>query len=453
MSVIRSLVHDCRGSFAISFALTAVPIIFACGIAVDYSTAYMKHIELQSAADAAVLNAASSGEADKEKLKLIARNNFTANVTTQFGATATVTAVEVSDDNHITLSATATLPLTLAKIVWSKGISVSVKAQALAGSDDDVEVAMVLDTTYSMSGQKLTDLKSAANSLLTVFEKVDKKKTMAKFSIVPFSQYVNVGMSNRKEAWLDVLDDYSTTVQQCTTSKPVISQDCQTVSKTCTNDGVSYACTQKVCTNIVYGQPVTTCAAKTNTYKWSGCVGSRTNPLDVNDIDPSKKYPGLLNTTCGSALTTLTNDYKVLRNAIKAMVANNETYVAPGVMWGWNTLSNSVPFAQGKAYGDNVKKFMIIMTDGDNTKSPSYPGHGNSDKTKANTLMAKVCENARLKDVTIYTVGVGISGAAAVELAKCASKPEMAITIQDSGTLVKVFEDIASKILIPRLTM
>ncbi len=95
------------------------------------------------------------------------------------------------------------------------------------------------------------------------------------------------------------------------------------------NDGVPYTYNQKICSSTVYGDEIETCADKTTTYKWTGCVGSRTNPLDTQDISPDKKYPGLLNTSCGAAITTLTSDYTKLRAAIKAMVANDEPISRP----------------------------------------------------------------------------------------------------------------------------
>ncbi|MBX9458209.1 MAG: VWA domain-containing protein [Rhizobium sp.] len=453
MKALKALCGDDSGGFAIAMAIGAVPLLIACGVGLDYSTAFMKRSEMQNAADSAVLLAASSGVYDKVKLEEMATNVFYANLTTDFGTRPVITKFEVSEDRHITLIANANIPLTLGKIIWSKGIDIGVLSQAVSGSEDKVEIAMVLDTTYSMSGQKLTDLKSAANSLLDVFEKADADKSMARFSIVPFSRYVNVGMSNRSKSWLDVPDDYTKTYEKCTTSKPIISQDCKKVASTCSNDGVSYSCTKNVCTNQVYGPEEKTCKQQTDTYKWTGCVGSRNSPLDVKDSDPAKRYTGLLNTSCGSPITTLSNDYKALRAAIKAMTANNETYVAPGVLWGWNTLSASEPFTHGANATDDVKKFMIVMTDGANTKSPSYPKHDGSDAAKADTQMNAVCDNAESSKITIFTIGVGIDSKAAATLAKCATSPDKAFTVEDSAKLVDVFKDIAGQILTPRLTM
>jgi hypothetical protein len=314
----------------------------------------------------------------------------------------------------------------------------------------------VLDNTYSMTGQKLTDLKAAANALLDVFEKADAKRNKVRFSVVPFSRYVNVGMSYRKASWLSVRDDYVATYKVCSKYTPVISRsDCTTQKTTAYNDGVPYTYDQKICNTIVYGDEVETCINKTSTYTWSGCVGSRNNPLDTQDISPNKKYSGLMGTSCGAAVTRLTSDYATLRSAIGAMVANDETYIAPGVLWGWNTLSDSEPFTDGKAYDADVKKFIIVMTDGTNTVSPTYPAHTDTDVTKSNALMSTVCLNAKAKGVTIFTVAVGIdkSSSTAAELGKCASDADKAVLVEESTKLVSVFEGIAGQILTPRLTM
>ncbi|MBB1247984.1 TadE/TadG family type IV pilus assembly protein [Rhizobium sp. G21] len=434
MKTPTSMLVDRSGNFALMAALVATPVIMASGIAIDMITAYTTRTEMQNAADAAVLAAASSGETEPTVLETIAKNSFEANFKSAFASEVRITDFTVSSDNRITLKASARTPLTLAKIIRPDGIDVKILSQAQSGSEDDIEIALALDNTYSMTGQKLTDLKAASNALLDVFEKMDAKQKKARFSIVPFSRYVNVGMSYRNASWLDVKDDYSTTARVCTKSRPVVSQSgCTTEKKTGYNDGVPYTYDQKVCSNTVYGDEVETCSNKTTNYKWSGCVGSRTNPLDTQDISPDKKYPGLMNIKCGAAITTLTSDYTKLRAAIKAMVANDETYIAPGVLWGWNTLSQGEPFTDGKAYDADVKKFIIIMTDGTNTVSPTYPTHTKKDTVKSNTLMSTVCQNAKNKGVTIFTVAVGIdkSSSTAVELGKCASDADKAVLVQN----------------------
>lgn len=460
-SLVKRLLKEKAGNFAIMTALFAVPIIASAGIALDIMAAFNKQSEIQSAADTAVLTAASSGQTDEEKIKDIVRKAFFTNLTGMYGTKATINSITYTDGKYITMTATATVPLTLAKIIHPQGIPIQIRTQAVSGSDDTVEIAMVLDNTYSMSGQKITDLKAASNTLLDVFDKTldAKNKDKVRFSLVPFSTYVNVGLPNRNAKWLSVAADSSTstTTYQCSTNKPVISQTCVKTNKTCYNDGVPYSCTSTSCTNQVYGPPVTTCkdVTNTNTQKWNGCVGSRSNPNDVVDTDATgKKYTGLMNTSCGSPLVQLTNNYTTLRTAIKNMTPNNETYIQPGVIWGLNVLSPEEPFTDAAAYSDDTKKFMIIMTDGSNTRSPNYPTHNSTNTTTADNLMSTTCDNAKKKGITIFTIGVGIGNSTtANKLAACASDPSKAISVEDTSTLKQVFTDIARAILAVRLSI
>lgn len=453
---IAQLLRCQSGNFAVLTAVMAVPLLLMTGVAIDYHTASTQRSQLQEAADAAVLYAASSGETDPAKLQAMAEKAFHGNIPSSLAGSARVDHFEVTPDHHVSITVSAKAFILLTRLIKPEGLDISVLSQALAGSDDKIEVALVLDNTYSMYGQKLTDLKSASNSLVKIFENVDKTKNKVKIAVVPFSRYVNVGTSYRGSAWLNVPDDYSTTQNVCTTSKPVISQSgCTTTTKTGYNDGVPYTYKSTSCTSVVYGEPVKTCADKTSTYKWSGCVGSRKSPFDVVDTTGDEKYTGLLNTSCGAALLPLSNNYTSIRAAITAMVANNETYIAPGILWGWNVLSSTQPFPEGLAYNTGVKKFIILMTDGTNTVSPSYPAHNGSSVSKSDGLMATVCANVKAKDITVYTVAVGIDAASstATELAKCASAPDKAVLVQDSSKLTSTFEAIASQIVASRLTM
>ncbi len=447
--------QDESGNFAISTAILAVPLIAAAGLGVDFTMAVSRKVELQQAADAAVLAAASMPSTTAEKMKAQATEAFKGNLRPDLAAYAAIDGISVSSDNHVTLDAHTRVPLTIGKILFEDDLKVSVSAQSVRSDYQKVEVAMVLDNTYSMSGQKLTDLKSAANALLNVFEKT--KNTNVRFSLVPFSRYVNVGTANRNQPWISVPDDSSTTKNTCTTSKPVVSKSgCKMVPTSSTNDGVTTTGQKEQCDSYTYGEPETKCSDKPTTYTWSGCVGSRNSPLDVQDTQPTTRYTGLQNTSCGSAVVPLTNNYTTLRTAISKMVANNETYIPAGILWGWNTLSSQMPFEEAADKGNGLSKFLIVMTDGTNTLSPSksnYLLHTGTDTAKADTLMTAVCTNAKGAGLTIFTVAVGVTGSTADGLAECASDKSKAYSIEDSAKLVDVFKTIAGQIMTPRLTM
>ena len=50
------------------------------------------------------------------------------------------------------------------------------------------------------------------------------------------------------------------------------------------------------------------------------------------------------------------------------------------------------------------------MTDGANTRSPTYPGHDGGDAALANALTSETCTNMKAKpNVTIYTIAFEVT--------------------------------------------
>ena len=123
--------------------------------------------------------------------------------------------------------------------------TVDVRASALAerAVTGSVEVALVLDNTWSMSEvgptgvTKIATLKTAAQSLVT--ELMNNKKASVRIGIVPYADYVNVGTKYRGSSWLSVPDDYvvPAVAATCTTS---------TTKSVCTAYAPTYPCTKTV---------------------------------------------------------------------------------------------------------------------------------------------------------------------------------------------------------------
>ena len=452
---LKALATSREGNFAIMTALLATPVIGAIGMGVDVSRAVLRRSEIQSALDAAVLAAASTNTRDPEKIDAEAKAILATNLPSDLSATTSVENLVFHNDGRVSLAATSYVPLSIGQILFKEGLTISASATAIRSNTSKVEIAMVLDNTYSMTGQKLTNLKLAANKLLDTFAKSQQENV--RFALVPFSRYVNVGTGNRSKSWLDVQADYSVTKNTCTTTKPVLSKSgCKKVQTTSTNDGVTVTSTTEKCDSITYGPETTTCSDKTTNYTWTGCVGSRAHPYDTEDSQPLRKYTGLLNTSCSAAVVPLTSNYTVLRTAITKMVASNETYIPAGILWGWNTLSATEPFSEAEASDPDIQKYMIVMTDGANTLSPNksnYTLHTGTNTAQSDTLMSSTCSNAKNAGITIFTIAVGISGTTTAEaLAQCATSPANAISVENTDQLVEIFEDIGTRIMAPRLT-
>jgi Flp pilus assembly protein TadG len=450
------VVADDRGGISILFAFVALPLAAMAGLALDYSQAIRAEKSMQVALDAAALAAAqalATGDVDPDTA---AQQFFGRNFTARGAAPSPVVTVEVeADARRVTTHGRAEVPTNFARLFGIEKFEIGGRARAEFGISKS-EVALVLDNTGSMSGAKLDALKAAARDLVESLYDAPSADQNIKVALVPFAQYVNVGLANRSASWLDVANDSSTTTNQCYDTYPnATSSNCHDVTTTCTNDGVSYPCTYTSC-DWDYGSPVQTCSDVTSYNTWAGCVGSRAHPLDVSTAaDFSTRVPGLMNTACPSELTRLTNSHDDIVAKIDAMVATGETFVQPGVIWGWRALDWNEPFADGvdPASERGLKKYMVVMTDGANTKSPLYPNHDGGDAVLANSLTGEVCTAVKAKGVTIYTVAFDVvEPTIQALLQSCASSATNYYQASDAAALSDAFKKIADAMKVVHLS-
>jgi len=198
---------------------------------------------------------------------------------------------------------------------------------------------------------------------------------------------------------------------------------------------------------------VRVCGTYTSDYKWYGCVGSRDNPKDMSDaVSAAEPVPALLNYWCSAPLTRLTNTSNDIKTAINALNAGGETYIAPGLLWAWRTLSPNAPFADGQPYGNNVTKAIVLMTDGENTKAPQYPDHEGSNVGEANSVTAKTCKNIKDAGIRLMTVAFMVNDPTIKGiLKKCATTDMDYYDAADTTTLLSAFKTIGARLTAIRL--
>jgi Flp pilus assembly protein TadG len=183
----RFLEHN-SGSFAIMFALVLVPIVGAVALAVDYTIASRQRTELHNAADAAALALARRGlEIEQDEAERIAGEFLQAN----YAGTYSNLSVAKSDTTW-TVSVGTSSPTRFAGIFGVDASEISVVSAATFALNT-YEIGLVLDTTGSMRGEKLERLKEAATTLIDTMSEHEGSDDMVKFSLVPFSSFVNVG--------------------------------------------------------------------------------------------------------------------------------------------------------------------------------------------------------------------------------------------------------------------
>jgi Flp pilus assembly protein TadG len=480
-SLFREFAESRSGQFAIIASLLSLPLLAAVGLSIDYSYAVQTRSRLHDANDAAALFAAKV----YKKTGAVPDNaTILGFLTSNFNKSASeldpvIQSVSVKD-MVLTVDAQVSAPVFIMGIFDQNRIEISTTSSVTIGQNTNLEIALVLDTTKSMEAYtgnssaeldpdktyfnppkgdvtRIEALKYSALGFATAIFDNPGLSSLSRISVVPFAQYVNVGVSRRSEPWLDVPDDSASTGQSCYTTRDVTgTSNCHEVLITI--DGAKVPQTQ---CDYEYGSEYEVCYP-TGANTWHGCVGSRPEPLNLRDSSPSSKFPGIMNVWCAAELQTLSNDKDKVMSAINNLWTGNNTYIPEGVMWGLRALSKQAPFTDVKSAAPDLKvrKIMVLMTDGDNQAvaelpdAPTHRGISASDsdfsatQTKTNNWTLEACDQAKSAEVEIFTISFGtdISATAKNIVESCATNSDHYFDAKDAATLKKAFEEIAYRV-------
>jgi len=502
MRILSSFGRDRGGNFGIMMAALSVPLLVAVGLAIDYSAASRAHSHMQALADGAALTLAASREKNQARMEAMANDYVAANLNGMFEAIDLDEVTLAGTD--VTVGLTGKLPTSFMGLANISTIDISTSAVAERAVNGSVEVALVLDNTWSMDREddkgikRIEALRSAATTLVNeLFADPDARVRIA---VVPYAEYVNVGTANRNASWLSVPQDIVTvTPGKCTETKS---------RYVCTKREPSYSCpevidgivTPKTCSgDCIEGNtetidpPKISCSVdKTTRQTWFGCVGSRLKEhARLDDGNPSITYPGLLDTSqkCPSPLLALSNNKASILTSISGMTQNQGnyrplTYIPAGLIWGMNVLSSSAPFTEGQGYdpdNKNPRKVMVLMTDGDNTmrynaaigKDSSDGKHlalsrvkltgeltaeGVKQLDKSNADTRAICANIKnaQRRIEVFSVALSVDNEEARSILQdCASNTEGTLDhyydASDSETLAAAFSGIAARLAQVRL--
>lgn len=446
--MLKKFLRDRRANFAVTFGIALLPITLAVGAAVDYTNADRDRSRMQNYLDAALLSVGQEfRDMEKREVRKAIREYFKANAEPGIMKQIDDVSIRFSDRGQtITATIDARTKTSFMMIAGIKEMPYTVEAQIKAPFGG-VEIALVLDNTWSMSVDgKLDALKVAAKAFI---DNLMKEETggSTKIGIVPFSNHVNIGLSNRGASWLDVEPDREENT--CYMHREVTGKsNCR--RETGYNDGVPYE--YETC-DYTYGPEKEVC--NTVSFQWQGCVGSRLTPYNLEDRGyGSNKVPGLINTWCGAPVTPLTDNKARLINEIDAMVANGDTYIPAGLSWGQRVLSSTAPFTGGatpyQMSANRIRKIMVLMTDGENQRSarlPDHPDHWGTNLVQADDWTLKACKNARDEDTEIFAITFGdIDPATKALIRKCPEDASNYYHAASNGDLKKVFQSIAARI-------
>ncbi len=397
------------GGVAIIFAMSAVAMILVGGIALDYERLDRVQTSLQQALDSALLAAANAGDTSNSNMDSIIANYLSVNWSSKNPDVQLKYNYKVSENGVISGSARAIMKTTLMALAGRTRMVIDVDSQVVRGGSV-VELALVLDTTGSMnSNNRMVELKKAATDLVNSL--IKEGGDDVRIAIVPYANYVNVGTTYENESWLDVPSS--------------------------SHKGKH---------------------GKHGKSTWSGCVGSRDYPLDMSDDYANTPIPAIMDITCTNEVVRMTSQQGPLVSTIESMHPSGTTYIPGGLVWGWRMISDQLPFADGTPKGEKyndkpVSKVVVLMTDGENTISPTYPGHDGWDTGLSDTLTNTLCTNMKDDGITIYTVAFEVTGKTAKGvLQNCASSTSKFFDAQDAGALAASFTSIGKELSQLRLS-
>ncbi len=397
--MLSTFLRNESGNIALLFSFLVFVLLGGAGMALDLQRAASIRADLQQSADAAVLAAIrismNQPALTPAEVEAKAKEFFDGNRRTKSqAATSNFKVVHDPATESYRLSFDVDIATTLTRAIGIEKISPKIESVAKLGKPPYLEIAMVLDNTGSMNDfDKIGDLKTAATNLVNSLH--SHPDADVRIGLVPFAQYVNVGAGNAGASWLD---------------------------------------------------------GGSSPGAFDGCVGSRNYPANIRDdgfdVTP---IPEVAGEPCPNAILPLTDVQSTVNTAIDNMTGSGWTYIPGGLAWGWSVLSAGAPFTQGldetELEDRNGRKTMILMTDGENTKSPDYPTHDAESIANANQLTDELCDAVKDDKIEIYTIAFAVSDMTIKHLLEdCGTTPDHYFEPDTASELIATFDKIASNL-------
>jgi len=193
----------------------------------------------------------------------------------------------------------------------------------------------------------------------------------------------------------------------------------------------------------------------------------------VSKLNGLPKGPG--NGCDVQPLTTLTNDYKGVKDKVNALKAAGTTNIKEGVAWGHRVLSPGAPFSDSAAgKSANLERIMIVLTDGANVfgnapndlgsrySSDGYlvdgrigieAGGASATNTLMNARTLAACTAAKAAGIEIYTIRLEEPDVATGTMLKeCASAEDHYFDVPSRTQLDEAFAKIKERIVRVRIS-
>lgn len=384
------------GAIAPIFGFLILAMMMTIGVSIDMARGARVSMDAGGALDAAALAAAKTlrleNSSDAELLSL-ASQYFDQNFDGYPLSARHITAVVDRVNHGVNLTADLKMPATFAGLFGKPSIDITTRAQAVYDVRN-IELAMMLDVSGSMTGLKIVDLKKASSELVKILMNANANAgTDHKIAIAPFSTAVNGGV-------------YA-----------------QQIGTRFDRRGRAYA------------------------GAYSTCLTDRSGTAAFGDANPLSGTFNMRSANCpASAVLPLTDNEDDILDHIDGLQAGGNTAGHLGAAWAWYLLSpnwstlwpaDSAPVAYGT---EDYQKVAILMTDG---MFNSYYESANGDSV---VQARAICTNMKAAGLTIYTVGFQVPAEVLPVLQHCASSPKHFFDAANGEELIHTFRTIAERL-------
>ncbi|MEX0345372.1 MAG: VWA domain-containing protein [Rhizobiaceae bacterium] len=429
--LLRKFANDRSGNFSLMLAAGSLTILLAAGFAIDFGRMATSNSTSANAVDAAILAAARDlmlGDIEPDEAYEFVKEYIegTLGVDVGPGHEYEITNFKIDTVNEkISVDLSRDMPMTFMALAGKKTRRNTASGSALYGIDS-TEVVMTFDVTGSMRGKKINDLKTAATSGIGDLLGGSAANGKLRVAMVPYAEGVNTGPL------------YQT----------VFAEDENTSGAPPVDDPSAPA-----------GEGS---AAADN------CSTERKGQGQFTDDSPRKgkiNRDFRLRRCPASPLIPLSADAGLLQDAVADMTTGGGTGGHIGIQWAWYLMSPKwaeyLPAGSTPAeYGSDVRKFAVIMTDGEFNVAYAGVPKNSSQYRQSRKSMAKarkLCRNMKNQGIEIFTIGFALNNRDARELMRdCASTDtEEVAYYHEAGNgdeLKKIYKDIAVSIKQLRLT-
>lgn len=471
----RRFSRDQGGAAIVLFALSAVPMVAFVGMATDTARAYLVKSRMSSALDAAGLAGGRrffSPTRDAE-IEMFFNANFPAGY-----MNATISGPHIVDDilaEKLTLTAEATIPTTLMKVLGFDELTVNAQTE-ITREMQALDVVIAIDMSGSMSStsgstSRIAAARSAAIDLIDILFGDNGSKDLLKIGVVPWNAKVNV---TQEGTAFDATQTLAVPVAGFT-------------------NPLNGAAQSSIYT--VNNSPVPLLSAPPA--NWKGCVFNRyiDNALDDDDADillgpqvlASADWPAwepvgvegepVSGGTCALStngwsectpclshgITPLQSSKTIVTGAINALLnPNGNTNIPAGLGWAWRVLMPTAPFTEAEATPDyQLQRAIVLLTDGEN-----YGGDGDGYKAVfgtgsgagangMNDRLRLLATNIKSSGVVLYVIQFANNGTALQSLLKevaSGTGSPFYHYAPDDAALRAVFKEIANDLSQLRLS-